>query len=70
MTLGLVSSLRIMGIHCVHIFSNMGKIMSKDGRLPGSSFMQIRTNFDMCGDMPGGTLTRRPSVAIWKYKGE
>lgn len=38
--------------------------MSNVGRLPGSSFMQMFINFVRYGDVPGGTCTRNPSVAI------
>uniref|UniRef100_A0A2M4B5M4 Putative secreted protein n=1 Tax=Anopheles triannulatus TaxID=58253 RepID=A0A2M4B5M4_9DIPT len=39
-------------------------IMSKVGRLPGSSFIQILISFARCGAVPGGIDTRSPSVAI------
>ena len=47
------------------ILSNMGMIMSKRGRFPGSSFMQILMSLDMCGEIPGGILMRRPSSATF-----
>ena len=46
----------------------MGLIMSKVGRLPGSSFMQMRISLAMCGLRPGGMDTRSPSRAICKKK--
>jgi len=46
------------------ILSRIGTTMSKDGRLPGSSFMQIRMSFARCGEMPGGMLMRKSSRAI------
>ena len=42
--------------------------MSKRGRFPGSSFIQILTSLDMCEDMPGGNEIRRPSKATCRYK--
>ena len=38
--------------------------MSKVGRLPGSSFMQILMSLAMWGETPGETVSRSPSVAI------
>ena len=47
------------------IFSKMGMTCSKDGRFPGSSFMQIPMSFAMWGETPtGSTSSRSPSVAI------
>ena len=39
--------------------------MSKDGRFPGSSFMQILISLARCGEIPGGILTRKSSSAIY-----
>ena len=39
--------------------------MSKDGRFPGSSFMQILISLARCGEIPGGMLTRKSSSAIY-----
>jgi len=47
------------------ILSNIGNTCSKLGRLPGSSFMQIRINFAMWLEMPGEMSSRIPSVAIF-----
>lgn len=45
--------------------------MSKDGRFPGSSFIQILISLARCGEIPGGILTRKSSNAIYnKYKKE
>lgn len=41
----------------------MGMMRSNEGRLPGSSFMQMRISLDMCVDISGGTVTRSPSKA-------
>lgn len=38
--------------------------MSKRGRFPASSFMQILISFVKCVEDPGGICTRKPSVAI------
>ena len=44
-------------------------IMSKVGRLPGSSFMQILMSLAMWGETPGETVSRSPSVAIYNMTG-
>lgn len=50
------------------IFSRIGMTCSNEGRFPGSSFMQIRMSFVICGDIPGEISILRLSVAIWKKK--
>ena len=47
------------------IFSKIGKICSKVGRLPGSSFMQIRISRCMCTEMSRLNCSRRSSRAIF-----
>ena len=46
------------------IFSKIGMTCSKDGLLPGSSFIQILISLAMWFDIPGEISTRRPSVEI------
>lgn len=47
------------------ILSSIGNNISKDGRLPGSSCMQMRISLAMCGDTPGPMDIRRPSSATF-----
>jgi hypothetical protein len=45
------------------ILSRIGRTISKVGRLPESSFMQIRINLARCDEIPGGMVIRKPSKA-------